>query len=417
MIKKLLSVIAALTITAAMLTSCGSNSSSEANDVSGSSSTTQNDTGSASDSVSGEGSGTQSGTEAKPELPDASLTINGEKVDTKDLVMCTVDGHDVNFDLFRYYYFYVMSNMGLKAEDLKNEDNMKSLKDNIITQLKRDYSTLHIAEEAKLELNDDDKKAIDEKISNSKSQYGSEDDFNYALKSAYLTMDVYRNMLEIAQLYTRVEGELLTNDGKYATSKEDFKKIVKDNKEYSRVIHILIPYYSQAELTDEETASGYESLSLYQKGEAKKAAYGELSDEDKEKAKKAAKAVADDVLKKAKDGDDFTKLVTEYGWDPGMEASPGGYYVNQNSRFVKEFKDAAFKLKENEISDLIESEAYGWFIIKRLPVDMDYVEENITSMIVEYDTPRINEMFNKIIDEMEVKSSDYFDKLTADSIT
>ena len=82
--------------------------------------------------------------------------------------------------------------------------------------------------------------------------------------------------------------------------------------------------------------------------------------------------------------------------------------LNKNTSFVQEFKDAAFKLKENEISGLVENNSYGWFIIKRLPVDMDYVDKNIENMIKEYDTPKISELYNERTEKMEVVYDEIF---------
>ncbi|MBR6873455.1 MAG: peptidylprolyl isomerase [Ruminococcus sp.] len=417
MIKKIIAVLAALTLSAAMLTSCGNSESSNAD-------STASPSGATADSTAENGSGTASGDTAsetvEEPIPEASLTIDGEKVDTTDLVMCTIDGDDITFDLFRYYYFYVMGSYGYTAESLKDEETFKTFKEAIAQQFKRDYTTIHLARENNLELGEEGKKNVQDKLASIKANYESEEAFQKALAGSYLTEAVYTRMLEIAELYTMVESQLLTNEGKYATSKEDFRKIVKDNDKYSRVIHILIPYYSQADITDEETLSSYESMSLSEKNNAKKTAYNELSDEEKEKVNAKAKEVADEVLKKAKEAEtdeDFKKLITEYGWDPGMEQKPDGYYLTQNSSFVKEFREAAFELKENEVSDLIENTNYGWFIIKRLPVDMDYVESNIESMILEYDTPTINDMFNKLVEELEFKESETMKKMTADSIT
>ena len=426
--KKIIAIIAALTLSASILSSCGnSDSSSQADTISGTESSagsestaeSKSDDSTAESAASGEnGSGAAADDSSKAPLPEPSLTINGEKVDTSGITMCTVDGDDIDFDMFRYYYFYVMNNMGLTADALaSDEEAFKSLKENIIQQFKRDYTTVHLAKENNLTLDDENKKNIEDKITNIKSQYADEAAFQDALKGSYLTEAVYRRMLEIAELYTKVESTLLTNEGKYATKKDDFKKIVKDNDKYARVIHILVPYYSQAELTDEDAKSSYENMSLSEKTSAKQIAYNALSDEEKEKVKESAKKVAEEVLKKAKDGEDFSKLITEYGWDPGMETSPDGYYITKNTSLVQEFKDASFALKENEISDLVENTSYGWFIIKRLPVDMDYVEEHIANMILEYDTPTINEMFNKLIEELEVNESDYFKNLKPDSIT
>ena len=83
---------------------------------------------------------------------------------------------------------------------------------------------------------------------------------------------------------------------------------------------------------------------------------------DAAKIKKNAEA----VLKKAKNGTDFDKLIKEYGEDPGMETNPDGY-VFTKGEMVQSFEEAAFALKEDEISGLVESE-YGYHIIKKMPL-------------------------------------------------
>jgi hypothetical protein len=286
-----------------------------------------------------------------------------------------------------------------------------------VDQIKQDYVAVQLAEQYDIKLDDEDKKKVEEKIAEFKAKYGSEEEFNKVLKQACLTPELYQRLMEQSQLYQKVEDSLLKSGGKLATTKEDFKNIVQDTGKYSRVVHILIPYYSQVEIKDESVKSAYEGYSLYQKGNAKQAAFNELTEDEKNSVKEASKKVANEVLAKAKNGDDFDQLVKEYGWDPGMEATPTGYYVNQDTSFVKEFKDTCFKLQLNEISDLVESTSYGWFIIKRLPVDMDYVEKNIDSLIEDYDMPRINKLYNEMIEKMEVKKNDYIDKMKPDSLT
>ena len=56
------------------------------------------------------------------------------------------------------------------------------------------------------------------------------------------------------------------------------------------------------------------------------------------------------------------------------------------------------------------------FIIKRLPVDMDYVEENMATIRDEYDTPRINQLYEATAKKMEIVYSDIYEKITIDSI-
>lgn len=405
MLKKCSAMILALTLAVSVFASCAEKNES--------SSKTEN---------SSSLSEIDSSVDSTAEVPVASLTVDGEKVDTENLIVCTIDGIDVDFDTFRYYYFYTINlytkNYGATLDVIsQTEGGFELLMNDVITQLKQEYVTLHLCKENDIELDEEDNKFVEETIASAKKNYKTEEEYQEALKSSYLTDDLYKRMVELSRLYEKVESTLFTNGGKYATTKEEFRKIVKDTDKYARVRQILIPYQCKAEITDEDTKKNYDDMTLSEKMTAKKSAFSDLSEEEQKASKEEAKKLAEEVLDKAKSGEDFDKLIKEYGWDPGMETYEQGYYMNRNSNFVDEFKNAGFKLKENEISDLVESTEYGWFIIKRLPVDMDYVEKNIDSLIVEYDSPAVSKLYSEIMEKMEVSYNDIYEKLTPQSIT
>lgn len=408
MIKKISAIIAAAVLAATMLASCGSSSSSDA--AADSSSASQSGSGTEADSKADNSSSDDSAA-SKP-----SLTIDGQTVDTTDLVMCTVDGEEIKFDRFRYYYYYVIAmfenSYGISRDNIvSDEEASKAFKESLKNLIVGDMATSYLAKENNITLSDEDISSVDKEIDNIKSQYDSEESFYAALETAHLTFDAFREMQQLSALYNKVKAV-------YETSAEDFKKIVADTDRYSRIVHILVPYYCKAEISDESTASEYESYSLYQKGEAKKKAFNALSEEDQNKLKEEAKKLADEVLEKAKNGDDFTKLISEFGWDPGMEVSPQGYYIDkENNSFVKDFVDAAFAIEENQISDLVESTSFGWFILKRLPVDMDYVDKNIDSMLETFNKPTLSKVFNEAAEKVEFVGGEYYDKIDAKSIT
>ncbi len=131
-------------------------------------------------------------------------------------------------------------------------------------------------------------------------------------------------------------------------------------------IEALMP---QMVVTDAEVKSWYdEHLRNYQVPEERRASHILISfdDEgaDQEKAKAAAKAKAEEVLKEVqKTPNKFADLAKQYSKDPGSAQNGGdlGYFTTD--AMVKPFADAAFLLKENEISDLVETE-FGYHIIK-----------------------------------------------------
>ncbi len=79
---------------------------------------------------------------------------------------------------------------------------------------------------------------------------------------------------------------------------------------------------------------------------------------------KAREQLAKDLKARADKGEDFAKLVKQYSEDPGSK-DKGGEYTFPRGRMVPKFEAAAFSLKTNQISEIVETQ-YGYHIIKLL---------------------------------------------------
>lgn len=80
--------------------------------------------------------------------------------------------------------------------------------------------------------------------------------------------------------------------------------------------------------------------------------------------KKAAKQKAEDLLQQIKNGADFAQLAQENSDDPGSKARGGALGWISRGQTVKPFEDAAFALKPQQVSDVVES-PFGYHIIKQ----------------------------------------------------
>jgi hypothetical protein len=83
---------------------------------------------------------------------------------------------------------------------------------------------------------------------------------------------------------------------------------------------------------------------------------------------KTKRAKAEDLLKRARAGEDFAKLANENTDDPGNKDPQtgqlkGGFYEFGRGRMDKNFEDASFALQPGQVSELVET-PYGYHIIK-----------------------------------------------------
>ncbi len=75
----------------------------------------------------------------------------------------------------------------------------------------------------------------------------------------------------------------------------------------------------------------------------------------------------DDILKRARAGEDFAVLATQYSEDPGSKDNGGELPPFGHGEMVPQFEAAAFSMKTNTISDVVTTD-YGYHIIKLLDV-------------------------------------------------
>ena len=127
-----------------------------------------------------------------------------------------------------------------------------------------------------------------------------------------------------------------------------------------------------------------------------------LSDEEVAKKREEAEG----LLKRAKDGEDFDKLVEEYSEDPGSKSQPDGYYLGKGfilgsqGSMVSEFEEASLALKVGEVSDIVET-TYGFHIIKRYENDPAVMEQN-KDQLTSYAK---NEVFTKLVESWKKDAS------------
>lgn len=82
-----------------------------------------------------------------------------------------------------------------------------------------------------------------------------------------------------------------------------------------------------------------------------------------EAAREEARSLAEDLLERIREGEEFEQLARRYSEDPGSAQLGGDLGWFRRGRMVREFEDVAFAMRDGAVSNVVESD-FGFHIIK-----------------------------------------------------
>ena len=222
------------------------------------------------------------------------------------------------------------------------------------------------------------KTLADKRFEEAKTKLGSEDALNRQLK----LMGVTREEVQAKWAESATAESVLKRELKVNITDADAKKYYDDNParfeepEMVRASHILLT------TTDPKTNA-------------------ELTEDQKAAKRKQM----EDLLKRARGGEDFAEMAKKYSEDPGSK-DKGGEYTFPRGQMVPEFDAAAFSLGTNQVSDIITTR-FGFHIIK--------LSEKIPAKKVEFDKAASNIKDGLTQQALQKQFPDYIAKLKQDA--
>ena len=114
------------------------------------------------------------------------------------------------------------------------------------------------------------------------------------------------------------------------------------------------------------------------------------------------KAKAESILKRAQNGEDFSALAKEFSQDPGSAQQGGDLGWSERKAFVGPFADAAFGMKEGEITGPVKTQ-FGYHILKLdgiQPTNVKTFEQAKADLEAEYRRSEAERLFNGAQDEL-----------------
>lgn len=292
--------------------------------------------------------------------------------------LAVVDGKEVtktDYENYLKYYKWVMTQQygdNVWDQMTKQDPNFETTtKSQLLDAVVQNQIVANYAEKNDIKANKDQIKSFDESLKKLLADKKAKE----SLEKAGLTEDMLKKYGEQAALMTAF-NEFVSK--KATPSEEEIKKVYETRKVTVDASHILL------KTTDDKGAA--------------------LSDEKKAEVKKKA----DELYEKAKGGEDFAKLSKENSQDPGTASKGGALGEFSKGHMVKEFENAAFSLKDGEISKPVLTQ-YGYHIIKLNKKITKKYEDLKESIKTELTQTKTQELVQKI--QQSAKITKNTDKL------
>ncbi len=296
----------------------------------------------------------------KPEpqkVPETVATVNGEKIPGAD---------------YERQYTAMKQNFYIGRGKTITPEEDASLKKGVIDNL---IAAMLLSQEAKkknIKVSDED---VDKQIEMFTQRIGGKEVLEEKMKESAITMD---------DLKEKVRDQLMTQK----LIEEESASAVNPTKEEEKEYYDTHP-------TQFDMPKSIKASHILIK----------LSPEATDEQKAAARKKIDEVLAKAKKGEDFAELARKYSEGPSAPNGGDLGWVTPG-KMVQSFEEAAFKLQPGQISDVV-STVYGLHIIKVDEVKearhapFDEVQPNIELMLKRQ---KMRPWLKNYIDELRAKA-------------
>jgi peptidyl-prolyl cis-trans isomerase SurA len=178
--------------------------------------------------------------------------------------------------------------------------------------------------------------------------------------------DVNSQLDQVIAYYTQQYGSKERLEKAYGMSTEKIRREMREDTRKNLMAEMLKNQkFGQIDVTRREVTEFFENYkdSLGLISEKFEIAHIFINPKSTAKLKQKAKLFAQSLLDSIKNGEDFAELAKKNSDDPGSAMGGGDLGFVKRGVFYPEFESAAFKLKEGQISEVIESPV-GFHVIE-----------------------------------------------------
>jgi Parvulin-like peptidyl-prolyl isomerase len=302
----------------------------------------------------------------------AVTALYGCAEDSDNPMVLTIGGEGVPLDEFQYFYYNTKADYD-NGDDSYWSDTTKinKLYDDVLYTLRRNRAIEDMAKEYNIELSSTVKSSISSYLTQTKESYSDESQYYSSLDSSHMSERMFGEVLQLQELWQELY-DYVTDEASGVIFADDATLLADIPLHFYRATHILI-----------------------------------MNDEGDDPA--ANKALAEEILQRLNNGEDFETLKTEYGEDSKLDGNTDGYYFT-DGQMIESFEAAVKSLKVGETSGVVES-IYGYHIIRRLPLEESYINEHLEDLRKSYMSRIFNDKLKAKADSYDVKFTDTFKTL------
>ena len=240
-----------------------------------------------------------------------------------------------------------------------------------------------------IELTQEDKDNIVSMRAYSAKAKGGRTEYEEFVKRSGSSMEFVDAFFTAAAYEQKVSEKISAEAGEPTDA--EYAEYFKDN--YYRAKHILIPITEEAAAEAAEGAENAEPTAT------------PVADEEG----RTGEELANSLLDRAKNGEDFDALIKQFNQDPGVDGSPDGYIFADNGEMAQEFVDCVKSLEPGEFG--ICQTTFGYHIIERLPLEdteagfASWLNEKKEAMSQELNDRKIKEKLDEYCEQYGISFS------------
>ncbi len=279
----------------------------------------------------------------------------------------------VTYDEYRYYQLFYKNYFdgGDDAYWTTNPDMLPKITDAYNKEILRNHAVLAECKKNGLLLTEEERAALDMENAVMAASFGTMEYFLECLDVYYMSTWYYNYYAELSTLYARLDAHY-RESGQILTASADIRAML-DTDDYIRAKHILIK--------------------------------NDVGDDPAEN-----RALAEELLGRIQEGEDFDALMNTYSEDTGLATNPDGYYFFYQE-MDEAFASASFALKEGEMSGIVES-SFGYHIILRCEKDSAYLDENLAAISAIYGDLRFYALLDAVYADWDIAYCDNYETLS-----